>query len=329
MHEAIPSATPALEFEVRLDPPDISPWLPGNTGIAGVTTYDSGRPGPHVGLTALMHGNEYSGAIVLDQLLRAGVRPVFGRLSFAFMNIEGFSRFDLRRPTVSRFIEEDMNRVWDEPVLDGPRRSVELDRAREVRPWVDTVDVLLDLHSMLWPSDPVILCGAADKGRQLARRIGGPIIAVADRGHDNGRRLIDYTRFSDPSTPYAANLIEAGEHWETVTVEVALQSTAGLLRHDGFVAPEAPLPFVSVEPNRFARVTHTVTAQTTHFAFVRAFRGGEIVPERNTLLAIDGEAEIRTPYDDCLLVLPSLRPGRGHTAVRLARFQDTAGADNE
>ncbi len=35
---------------------------------------------------------------------------------------------------------------------------------------------------------------------------------------------------------------------------------------------------------------------------------------------MDGAAEIRTPHDDCLLVMPSLRPSRGHTAVRLARF---------
>ncbi len=41
---------------------------------------------------------------------------------------------------------------------------------------------------------------------------------------------------------------------------------------------------------------------------------------RNTLIALDGNTEIRTPHDDCLLVMPSLRPSRGHTAVRLARF---------
>ena len=55
-------------------------------------------------------------------------------------------------------------------------------------------------------------------------------------------------------------------------------------------------------------------------AFVRAFRGGDVVPLRNTLIGMDGDTEIRTPHDDCLLVMPSLRPSRGHTAVRLARF---------
>jgi hypothetical protein len=67
-------------------------------------------------------------------------------------------------------------------------------------------------------------------------------------------------------------------------------------------------------------VTRTVTAHTPGFTFMRSFRGGEVVPRRNTLIALDGETEIRTPHDDCLLVMPSLRTTPGHTAVRLARF---------
>jgi hypothetical protein len=64
-----------------------------------------------------------------------------------------------------------------------------------------------------------------------------------------------------------------------------------------------------------------VTATTGGFMFLREFRGGEVIPRRNTLIALDGEAEIRTPHDACLLVMPSPRAMRGHTAVRLARFE--------
>jgi hypothetical protein len=69
-------------------------------------------------------------------------------------------------------------------------------------------------------------------------------------------------------------------------------------------------------------VTLTVTATTGGFSFVKPFRGGDVVPRRDTLIATDGSAEIRTPYDDCVLIMPSLYPSRGHTAVRLARFLD-------
>ena len=130
-----------------------------------------------------MHGNEFAGAIVLDRLLRAGLAPRLGRLSFAFLNLAAFERFDPQRPTASRFLDEDMNRVWDDSLLKGSRRSIELDRAREILPFAESVDVMLDLHSMLWPSDPLILCGAAPQGRALARSDRYPsdhIVAVAD-----------------------------------------------------------------------------------------------------------------------------------------------------
>ncbi|MGE0418305.1 MAG: succinylglutamate desuccinylase/aspartoacylase family protein [Acetobacteraceae bacterium] len=319
-------AQPLPHFDVRLAPPVIDDWIPGNTGIAGITTFESGLPGPHVALMALTHGNEFAGAIVLDRMLRAGLRPVRGRLSFAFANIAAFKRFDPRRPVASRFVDEDLNRVWEAAVLDGPRCSVELDRAREMRPWVDTVDVLLDLHSMLWPSEPLILSGLPEKGRRLARAIGIPGLIVADAGHANGRRLIDYPRFSEPDTPYVGELIEAGQHWAPETVITADASAAAVLRHFGIVAPDALPPPPDDVGSRLAVVTEAVTAMSSTFAFVRAFRGGEVIPQRNTLIAMDGETEIRTPYDDCLLVMPSLRPSKGHTAVRLGRFVEMGGA---
>jgi predicted deacylase len=315
---------PLPTFEVRLAAPDISRWIAGNTGIPGFTTRDSAKRGPHVALLGIGHGNEIGGAIVLNRLLQAGLAPSCGRLTFGFINLAAYERFDPRQPTASRFVDEDINRVWDAKVLDGQRRSVELDRAREIRPLIDTVDVLLDLHSMLWPSDPLILCGTSPKGRQLAFGVGSPPLVVADHGHVSGRRLIDYPRFSDAATPCAASLVEAGQHWDEATVATMFASVGGLLRHLGMMTQHPALPPAqpNAAPQRFAEVTQAVTAATSNFAFVQPYRGGDIIERRNTPIALDGETEIRTPYDDCLLIMPSLRPSRGHTAVRLARFME-------
>ena len=317
------SQPPVPLFEVRVSAPDISRWRAGNTGIRGFTTRNSGLPGPHVALLALTHGNEIAGAIVLDRLLSMGLVPIHGRLTFGFVNIAAYERFDPRQPTVSRFVDEDINRVWDAAVLDSPRRSMELDRAREIRPLVDTVDVLLDLHSMLWPSEPLILCGTSPKGKHIAFGARVPGLVVADHGHASGRRLIDYARFADSATPCAASLVEAGQHWQEATVDTTFASAAGLLHYLNVITPEA-LPCPALEEQRFAEVTAAVTAATSGFAFVHPYRGGDVIARRNTLIAIDGETEIRTPYDDCLLIMPSLRPSRGHTAVRLARFVSVA-----
>jgi predicted deacylase len=308
-------------FDVAVAPPDIEPWILGNTGVPGFTTRDSGLPGPHLILISLMHGNEVAGAIALDRLLHDGVQPRRGRLTFGFANLAAFARFDRADPIASRYVDEDLNRVWDLNWLDGPRRSLELDRAREMRPLIETADVLFDLHSMLWPSDPLILSGSTDKGRRLAEGIGAPGLVIADPGHSNGRRLIDYAIFADAESGPAANLVEAGQHWEMETVETTILAIAGMLRQLGMVAPDDPRlpPPVSV-PRVFAEVTTVVTARTAGFAFVQPYRGGQIIRRRDTLVAVDGTTDIRTPYDNCLLVMPSLRPSRGHTAVRLARL---------
>lgn len=313
---------PAPPFEVRLAVPDIAPWLEGNTGVRGFTTRTGANPGPHVALLALTHGNEISGGIVLDRLLRAGFTPLRGRLTFGFVNPEALQRFDPRQPTASRFVDEDINRGWDPAVLDGPRHSAELERAREIRPLIDTVDVLIDLHSMLWPSVPLILCGETAKGRRLALDIGVPAMVVADRGHAGGKRIIDYPRFADPQTPYAGNLVEAGQHWEPPTVDIAREAVSALLHHLEMapVCAALPPPLPRARP-RFARVTKVVTATTANFGFVQDYRGGDVIAKRNTVIALDGTTEIRTPHNDCLLVMPSLRPSRGHTAVRLAKFE--------
>ena len=311
-----------LRLDVRIQAPDLRPLLGGNA-LPGVWSFTAEAPGPHVAVVALTHGNEIGGAVVLDRWLRAGLRPVRGRLSLVFANIDAYSRFDPEDPTASRFIDEDFNRLWDEETLDSGRRSLELRRARLLRPLFDTVDILLDLHSMLWPSVPLMLVGHAARAAELALRLGVPPLVVADDGHLSGRRLIDYTPFSDPGSPRVAVLVEAGSHWQPETVSTMEATGAALLRATGSLhsedpalwpaAPEAP-------PARLAEVTRTITARTPGFAFVRPFRGGDVVPQRNTLIALDGDTEIRTPHDNCLLVMPSLRSMPGQTAVRLARF---------
>jgi hypothetical protein len=119
---------PPYPIEVAF--PDIACWQSGNGGLEYVYSFDSGAPGPHVMVNALTHGNEVCGAIVVDELLRSGIRPLCGRLTLAFANVAAYSRFDADDPDRARFVDEDFNRVWSTHVLEGSRQSVELARAR-------------------------------------------------------------------------------------------------------------------------------------------------------------------------------------------------------
>ena len=209
-------------------------------------------------------------------------------------------------------------------MLDGARRSVELDRAREIRPLIDTVDVLFDLHSMLWPSDPLILCGTSPKGKRLAFGAGvpgwwWPITAMPAAGGSSTIRALPTAATAVPPA-----LWKPGSIGQSATVDTMLASVAGLLRHLGWWCAIAALPEAgAATAAAFRRGHHAVIPQRPAISpSCSPYRGGDVIPRRNTLIALDGETEIRTPYDDCLLIMPSLRPSRGHTAVRLARFVD-------
>jgi predicted deacylase len=313
---------PDESYTIELSAPDLSPYAAGNTGIPYVTTFDSGRAGPHVVVNALTHGNEICGAIVLDRLFRDGARPVAGKLTLSFANVAAYLTFDPANPTASRFVDEDFNRLWDPSTLDGDRQSAELQRARALRPLVASADLLLDIHSMQQATAPLMLAGLTDKCLQLARRVGVPEFVVRDAGHAAGPRMRDYGAFADERSPAAALLVECGQHWEQRAAVVALDTTRRFLAASGILPPAeaASILAAAAPPQRVITVTDAVTIAGDQFEFAAAYRGLEIIPRAGTVIARDGGREIRTPYDDCVLIMPSRRLLRGQTAVRLGRF---------
>jgi len=310
------------EFPIEITPPDISPYKAGNTGIDYVTTMDSGVSGPHVLVTAVVHGNEICGAIALDYFFKTGLRPRAGKLTLAFCNVEAFLSFDAADPTVSRFIDEDFNRVWDMDVLDGPRQSKELTRARILRPIIAEADLLLDIHSMQKKTEALMLSGPLAKGRELAKGTGVPKIVVSDHGHAAGKRMRDYGDFINPNSPKNSLLVECGQHWEKASETVAIETLFRFLVYTGAISAEDAAPHLGDTPpaQDFIEVSGPVTITTDNFRFVEEYNGFEVIEKAGTVLAYDGEEAVVTPYDNCVLIMPSKRLGRGGSAVRLGRF---------
>ena len=312
------------QFPIELVAPDIAPYAAGNTGIPYVTTLRAGLPGPHVMLNALMHGNELCGAIALDRLLRAGIAPVRGTLTFVFCNVDAYGRFDPADPNASRYVDEDMNRLWNGATLGSKRHSIELTRARLLRPVFDTADILLDLHSMQFGDTPLILAGMVEKSVALARRIGTPAVIVRDRGHAAGPRLRDYSAFADPASPKTALLVECGQHWEKHAADLATATCYRLLAACGAIDPPSATAYGlgPYPPQRVIEITEAVTVASDDFRFAVPYRGLEIIPKAGTEIARDGGRAVVTPYDDCVLVMPSSHLMRDQTAVRLGRYTE-------
>ena len=310
-------------YKIELKPPTIEPYRPGNTGVDFVTTFEADRPGPHVMVNAVTHGNELCGAIAVDFLFKHDVRPSRGRLTLSFANHEAYQRFDPSDPTATRFVDEDFNRLWSPEVLDGGRDSLELRRARALRPIVEQADFLLDIHSMQTECAPLTMAGPLPKGRDLATAVGYPGYVVMAAGHAAGRLMRDYAGFGDTASAKNALLVECGQHWEASSALVAIESTLRFLRHLDVIDSDfadAHLPDAPPAPQKLIEATVAVTIETDRFAFDGDFSGLEVIPIAGTVIAYDGDEAIATPYDDCVLIMPSLRRTPGQTAVRLGRY---------
>ena len=314
-------AAPRIDVAI----PDISRWATGNAGIPYAWRFETPVAGPRVTIQALTHGNEVCGATALDWLLRKRMRPVRGTLTLIFANAAAYESFDATDPYAARCIDEDFNRIWDASVLDGARRSRELARARELRPVYDATDFLLDLHSMTDACPALALAGRHRKGVELARALGMPQYIVVDAGHRAGKRLRDYAGFDDPGDARNALLVECGQHWERHAATVAQQCALRFLRHFGVIDPELAASLIGTDelpPQRVIEVTDVVTIASAAFSFALPVEGMMTIGHAGTLLARDGEREIRTPYDDCVLIMPARRSKRGETGVRMGRYVD-------
>ena len=311
-----------MGFEVEYQAPDISAYRSGNTGTDYVHRFTSSKPGPHVLITALIHGNEISGAVALDFLLQNKIRPDRGTLTLCFANIGAYQRFDPAKPHLSRYLDVDMNRIWSRQKLEGGPASREMARARALQPIIEEADILLDLHSMSDDCQPLALPGKLDKGVYLAKAIGLAPYIVLDRGHAAGQRLRDFEHFCNPKDNRTSLLMECGQHWRKSTAEFAINTCLRLLMASGIARLDRVMPWLTLSPTRHEKlldVTHTVTVEHDSFYFTRSVQAMERIARAGTELGLDGVTPVVTPYDNCFLVMPQPGAPRGNTAVRMAR----------
>lgn len=309
-------------YPIEVDLPDLRRFRRGTDGVDYVHQFDSGRPGPTVMINALTHGNEVGGALALQTLLDKGVRPRRGRLILSFANIEAYERFDRKDPDRARFVEEDFNRVWSISRLEGNKVTADLARARELRPFVDATDYLLDLHSMHEACEPLMVCGPLEKSVRLGHQLGTRASMVRDQGHAEGTRMRDYGGFGDPASHKTALLIECGQHWERQAARVALDASARFLLLMGVVdkADLDPAWFLP-DGHDLVAVSDAVTTATGNFEFAQDWKGLEKLAA-GTVIGWDDGKPVVAPYDDCVLVMPTLRQLRpGVTVVRLGQLE--------
>ena len=188
---------------------------------------------------------------------------------------------------------------------------------------------LLDLHSMHEPGQPLSLAGLQGRNLALARAMRAPEHIVVDAGHKDGVRMRDYGRFGLPDDQAGdprSLLIECGFHGDPASLQVAQDQCVRFIEQSGVIsaavlAQQLPGWRLPDAPRQWAlEVTQPVVARSAAFRFVEPFTGLECIEKQGTVIGDNDGEPVLTPYDDCVLVMPSTRQAQnGVTVVRYAR----------
>ena len=301
---------------IEVLPRDLSAYRQGNVGVDYVHRFESGVPGPHVLVNALTHGNEFCGMVAACHLLDTGVRPLRGTLTVSFANVAAYETFDPQRPFESRQITHNFNRIWSEEWLDGEQDSVELRRARAMRPVVAAADHILDLHSTSQDVVPFWVYPDFARNARVASAMAAPSVhLVMPQGLGSGMPVIQHGLHGQAdSTAGAALVAECGQHFKQSSADLAIEVTLDFLGHFGLI--ERP-PRAPVAPRRFELLRTHVVAHAD-FRFTRPVIGFETFAQ-GELIAMDGDEPIHAPCDDCTLFMPTREPIVGREGVYLTR----------
>ena len=296
-------------------PRDLSAYRAGNTGVDYVHRFESGRPGPHVLINALTHGNEICGMVAATHLLDNAVRPKIGTLTVSFANIEAYEAFDLERPYENRQLVHNLNCIWTPELLDGGEQSPELRRARAA-PGAG--------RRRLHPRHPFdARAGAAVLGllRPAAQRRAGhrrrrARSAAGDAGGTlSGTGVMGHGRHGDPqSDSGGAVVVECGQHFARSAADLATDVTLRFLGHLGLI--DTPASAATAPPARRYMPLEVHMVKSTDFRFTRPVLGFEVF-QKGELIAINAGEEIRSPCDDCTIFMPTRMPVVGREAVYL------------
>ncbi len=184
--------------------------------------YDRGVAGPTIVVVAALHGNEPSGVLAFQRVLerlRRRDAPFRGRLVGFAGNLAALERGE-------RFVDEDLNRIWQPSRIERYAATPWNERSVEAREQAQLLEQLdeeldlahgtvhfLDLHTSSAVGKPFVCIGDTLRNRDFATRFPVPVILGLEEQVDGA--LLEYIN----NRGHVTVGVEAGQHDDPASVD--------------------------------------------------------------------------------------------------------------
>lgn len=274
-------------------------------------------PRPHLAIVGAMHGNEPCGLRAIERLRDDAEGGRLAGLQGTLLLVEGNPEA-LRQGR--RFTEggTDLNRLFDyafERELSRDVYRTEHHRALALRPMVDDVDGLVDLHSSTVSSPPFGIATELPASGRLAAKLGLQHVVRGWRGPGMLGHRVLLAPLDAREIPSVA--VECGQHDEATAADVAHRVALAFIRAMGALPPEGS----AGGPPGWLRIHDAIRKPSSRFRFEHPIRGfdrlrsGHVIGH-DGLIAVDVRGE-------CTAVLPNDAVEAGDDMLFLAT-DDTA-----
>ena len=273
------------------------------TGIVGALRISASHdfPRPHVGVVGAVHGNEPCGLRAIERL-RAEL--VGGELSLrdgTLFLIHGNPRAseEQKRHTAGG---ADLNRFFDYRFVDEMATDTwlyEHHRAFALKPLLESLDSVLDLHSTTAPSPPFAIASPVPESQAMAEALG---VGYVTLGWDRPGLLGDKVLISTTTRRgLPAVSVECGQHDDPRSAAVAYLCARRMLAYLGLLDPIADqAPRIS----KRLMLQAAVKRPSPTFRFARPLRsmerlekGERIGSDENLVLSANGPCWVIMPND--------------------------------
>ena len=235
---------------------------------------DSKKSGPVITIIGGIHGNEPCGVNAINELKNLEINS--GKINFIFGNPKAIEQN-------VRFVGMNLNRAFrdDSEMTEEEKGAYEYKRSREIMPFLDESDILLDIHSSATKnSTPFIIC--EPHSSELAECLPFGICCYGfDDIHPGGT---DYY-MNKKNKP--AICIECGNNDDPNATDLAVKSIKFLLIKLGMINGELNCK----KEQKIFNVKEIYKTKTDNFKLEKSFKDFEEI-KAGQLIGIDGDKKI-------------------------------------